>query len=675
MLADVYWRIEHDEGRIDHLVFDTPGASVNVLSRPAIAELGARLDELMANRPVGLIVRSAKKSGFIAGADIKEFTAIRDPAEGIELVRAGQIALQRLEDLPFPTVAAIHGFALGGGLELALACTYRIGTPDGRLALGLPEVRLGIHPGFGGTVRSVRLIGVRAAMQLMLQGKPFGAERALSAGLIDRTAGAEQLLAGAKELLMGRPPRRSSPVLDKLLGRRPMRSLLASRLRSSLVAKIDPSHYPAPFAIVELWRRHGAAVPGAYLAEAHSLGELMCSTSSRNLVRMFLLQDRLKGLGGKPKVDFKHLHVIGAGLMGADIAALAASRGLKVTLQEHKAASLDAALARARAFLDKRSATAEAAAEAMTRLRADVGGAGAADADVVIEAIPEDLDAKRALYADIETRLKPGALLASNTSSLTIETLAAKLADPTRLVGMHFFNPATQMQLVEIVQGERTQPQIALNAMAFARKLDKLPLPCRSAPGFVVNRVLLPYINEALFACEEGIPPDTIDAVGTAFGMPVGPIELADRIGLDVALQVGGVIARAFGRRVPANLARLVDQGKFGRKSGQGFYSWRNDKPLRLANAMPGSPPDLEDRLILPMLNAAAAVLREGIVADAELLDAGVVFATGFAPFRGGPLRYAADRGIDGVRRRLAQLAEIYGARFAPDPYWHTLAM
>jgi len=294
-------------------------------------------------------------------------------------------------------------------------------------------------------------------------------------------------------------------------------------------------------------------------------------------------------------------------------------------------------------------------------------------ADVVIEAIFENIEAKRALYAELEPRLRSNAILATNTSSIKIETLAEKLADPSRLVGIHFFNPVAQMQLVEIVQGSGTQPTVLQSALQFTRRLDKLPLPCKSAPGFVVNRILMPYINEAIFALEDGIPAAVIDRAGKQFGMPMGPIELADVVGLDVALHVGRVLAEAFHRTVPDILVRLVEQKKLGRKSGEGFYKWADGKPLRPLPQHFDAPADLEDRLMLPMLNEAVACLREGVVEDADLLDAGTIFATGFAPFRGGPLQYAKIRGVADVTARLSDLAKRYGERFRPDPGWNRL--
>lgn len=668
------WRLELDAERIAWLTCDAPGTSTNVLSAAMLRDLATALDLLSEMRPAGLVVSSAKANGFVAGADIKEFLNIRNPQDGYALVRAGQTVLDRLEHLPCPSVAAVHGFALGGGLELALACRYRIGADDAKLSLGLPEVLLGIHPGFGGTVRTVRLMGVRPAMELMLKGKPFKGARALEVGLLDELVAPAQLKARAKRLVLQPPAIKNAPFVEKLLNLDAVRPFVARKAAASLREKVPREHYPAPYAILELWQHYGAAGAASYEAEARSIGALMCTPTSRNLVRVFLLQDRLKGLGGKAQIDFRHVHVIGAGVMGGDIAAWAALRGLSVTLQDRSEALIQPALARARAYFDKRLNAPGAAAEAFARMRMDVAGGGVTDADVIIEAIVENADAKRALYAQIEPHLKPNAVFATNTSSLKIETLTEGLKDPGRLVGIHFFNPVAQMQLVEIVQGHATRPEVARVAASFARKLDKLPLPCKSAPGFVVNRILMPYINEALFALGDGIPAADIDHAATHFGMPMGPIELADVIGLDVALHVGRVLAEAFRRPVPEALIKLVGQGKVGRKSGEGFYVWRDGKPERMPAPNAEIPPDLEDRLLLPMLNEAAACLREGVIGDADLLDAGAIFGTGFAPFRGGPLRYAKDRGLDKITLRLSELERRFGERFRPDAGWRTLS-
>jgi 3-hydroxyacyl-CoA dehydrogenase / enoyl-CoA hydratase / 3-hydroxybutyryl-CoA epimerase len=667
------WTLDIDADRIASLVCDSPDTSTNVLSGPVLRELSARLTHIATMAPAGLVIRSAKPGGFIAGADIKEFLAIHSPEQGYELVRAGQAVLQQLEDLPCVSVAALHGYVLGGGLELALACTYRVAADEITLSLGLPEVMLGIHPGFGGTVRAVQLIGARPALDLMLKGKPYKGSRALAVGLIDELVPSSQLIESAKARLLRAPPRATAPFVEKLLNSKALRPFIARQAASSLRNHVRRDQYPAPYAILDLWQRCGATGARSYVAEARSISELMCTPTSRNLVRVFLLQDRLKGLGGKSTAEFRHVHVIGAGVMGGDIAAWSAYRGMTVTLQDRTAELIRPALERAKDFIDKRLKDPAASAAVLARLRADVEGAGVRDADVVIEAIYENLDAKRALYAELEPKLKPSAILATNTSSLKIETLSEQLLDPSRLVGIHFFNPVSQLQLVEIVRGNQTQAQVAQDSLKFTRRLDKLPLPCKSAPGFVINRILTPYVNEALFAFESGIPAAVIDRVAKNFGMPMGPIELTDVVGLDVSLHVGRVLAEALGRAVPDILTKLVGQKKYGRKSGEGFYVWLDGKPQRNDSTQFLVPEDLEDRLILPLLNEAVACLREGVIEDGDLLDAGVIFATGFAPFRGGPLNYAKARGIAAVTSRLEELAKRYGERFRPDPGWREL--
>ena len=389
-------------------------------------------------------------------------------------------------------------------------------------------------------------------------------------------------------------------------------------------------------------------------------------------MRVFLLQDRLKSAGGRSGADIRHVHVVGAGVMGGDIAAWSALRGFTVTLQDRAMELVEPALARARELFGKRLRDPAQISAARGRLAADVAGDAVARADVVIEAIFESLEAKQELYARIEPRMKPGALLATNTSSLMLEPLAAKLARPERLVGLHFFNPVPQMPLVEIVHAERTDPAVVEAATGFARRIDKLPLPCRSAPGFMVNRVLTPYMHEAMLAAQEGVPLPVIDAAAVAFGMPMGPIELIDVVGLDVAAHVGEIIARGLGRQgvEVRRLRELLAAEKLGRKSGEGFYVWRDGKAVKPAGAAAVAPPDLIDRLILILVNECAACLRERIVEDADLVDAAVVFGAGFAPFRGGPLRYARSRGVAAVVARLKELTARYGERFQPDPGW-----
>ena len=668
-----HWKLETDAEGVAFLTLDKAGSSANTLSSEVLHELDARLAEIEAARPRAVVVASAKPSGFVAGADIKEFTALRTPEQAYTLIRAGQVVLDRLAALPCPTVAAINGFALGGGLEVALACRYRVASDSNKVSLGLPEVQLGIHPGFGGTVRSVQLVGVRAAMQLMLTGKAVKGSRAVQLGLVDRIAPAAELLAQAKRHALAPPPPRRAGLFDSLLGLGFARPMVARSLRKQVAGRARREHYPAPYAIIDLWEKYGARGREAYEAEARSIAELMCSQTARNLVRVFLLQDRLKSLGGRPTQELKHVHVVGAGVMGGDIAAWCVLRGLSVTLQDREEKYVKPALERASAFFAKRLPDPAAAREAQGRLLMDLSGDGVSRADVVIEAIYENADAKRELYARLEPRLKPGAILATNTSSIMLEVLGERLADPGRLVGLHFFNPVAKMPLVEVIQSGLTRPEILQAGIAFTRKIDKLPLPCRSAPGFVVNRVLMPYLNEAMFVAEEGVPLASIDAAAVDFGMPMGPVELADTVGLDVCLHVGRILAESFGRPAPTQLARMVEAKQLGRKSGKGFYEWRDGKPIKPpASGQP--PPDLTDRLILPMLNESVACLRERVVEEADLLDAGVIFGTGFAPFRGGPIAYARARGIANVVRALKELEGRYGSRFAPDEGWNALS-
>jgi 3-hydroxyacyl-CoA dehydrogenase/enoyl-CoA hydratase/3-hydroxybutyryl-CoA epimerase len=666
------WSIEVDADGIAWLGINCPGSGANTLGREVMAELDSRLAEIEQIRPQGVVVWSAKDSGFIAGADIGEFSGLTDSGTAYELVRAGQQVLERLASLPCPTVAAIHGFALGGGLELALACRHRIAASEG-VTLGLPEVMLGIHPGFGGTVRAPALIGGPAALDMMLTGRNLRADRALRLGLVDRLVPREQLKAAAGRLALS-PPRSRRPSLWLRLLRLPvLRSLVASKARKQVAGRVRIEHYPAPYSIITLWERYGARGRDAYEAEARSIAQLFLTPTSRNLVRVFFLQNRLKALGGKRARRFGAVHITGAGVMGGDIAAWCAYRGLKVTLQDREQGLVEPALRRAGEFFARRCRQTGQAEECLARLQADVAGNGVASADLVIEAIFENAEAKRQLYARLEPALRPDALLATNTSSIRLEDLAGGLADPGRLVGLHFFNPVAKMMLVEVIRGPATREQVFEEALAFVRQLDKLPLPCRSAPGFVVNRVLMPYMTEAMFAAASGVPLEVIDEVALEFGMPMGPVELADTVGLDVAMHVGRILAASFGRDAPGGVQALVDAGHLGRKTGRGYYPWRDGKPVK-ARVAERPPADLQDRLVLQFVNESVACLRDAVVEDADLLDAGMIFGAGFAPFRGGPIRYARERGVEDIVARLRDFEGRYGPRFRPDDGWFTLA-
>jgi 3-hydroxyacyl-CoA dehydrogenase / enoyl-CoA hydratase / 3-hydroxybutyryl-CoA epimerase len=666
-----HWHLKTDADGVAWLTLDKAGASANSLSREVMEELNAALAKLESALPKALIITSAKR-GFIAGADIKEFVGIDTPEQAYQLIREGQRVLDRLAAMKCVSVAAINGFALGGGLELALACRYRVVSDDASVTLGFPEVQLGLHPGFGGTVRSVQLAGPIAAMDLMLTGRSIRAQRALELGLIDRLAPAGQLEAIAKQMALSPPAVRTASFKDRVLNSALVRPILAGKMRAQVGKRARREHYPAPYALIDLWQRYGASGARAYEAEARSMAQLLCTPTSRNLVRVFFLQDRLKSAGKAAGEKPQHVHVVGAGVMGGDIASWCAARGLTVTLQDRASEYVAPAIERARKFFEKRYPELPKREEAMARLTGDVEGRGVQRADVVIEAIFENLEAKRELYARLEPQMKPNAVLATNTSSIVLEQLAEKLARPERLIGLHFFNPVARMPLVEVIHADRTDHHNVQAGLAFARQIDKLAIACRSSPGFLVNRVLMPYLSEAVRAAEEGIALALIDRAAEDFGMPMGPIELADVVGLDVVMSVGKVFFQS-GAAVPAVLSSRYEQKKFGKKTGEGFYLWREDKPQKPSSAGQQPPADLQDRLMLALVNEAVAVLRERIVEDADLVDAGVIFGTGFAPFRGGPLQYARERGTDAILARLQELKRKYGERFAPDAGWQLL--
>lgn len=668
-----HWRQSTDNDGIAWLCIDKADGSANVLSGPVLRELAEILKPLQDAPPRGVVVHSGKSNGFIMGADINEFTTIKNADEAYELIRLGQQVLQMLEDLPCPTVAVINGFALGGGLELAMACDYRLALQNDRPVIGLPEVQLGIHPGFGGTVRAVQIAGVRAAMALMLTGKSITVEKARRQGLVDRIAAVDNWKQAAREIVAARAPRSTAPLLDKLLNLAPLRPLLARVLKKQVAAKARRDHYPAPYAIIALWQRFGASPARGYEAEARSIAELMCGPTSRNLVRVFFLQNRLKGQGGKSGSKIERVHVVGAGVMGGDIAAWCALRGLTVSLQDREMKYVEPALARADKLFRKKTRSDADYEAARGRLRADIEGSHVAEADLVIEAIFENLEAKQELYAKLEADMREDAVLATNTSSIRLEELRTQLRAPKRFIGLHFFNPVAQLPLVEIVHCEDTEDSVMDTAFGFVKKIGKSPLACRSAPGFVVNRLLTPYMMEAMHIANDGVALADIDRAAEDFGMPMGPVELVDSVGLDVALNVSKVLGAAFDRPVPQELEEMVDAGKLGRKSGQGFYRWEDGKAQKPAGNG-AVPDDLEDRLMLPLVNEAVAVLDAGVVADADLLDAGVIFGTGFAPFRGGPLQYARDRGIADVIASLKRLQDRHGERFAPHAGWQKLS-
>jgi 3-hydroxyacyl-CoA dehydrogenase/enoyl-CoA hydratase/3-hydroxybutyryl-CoA epimerase len=669
------WRIETDNDGIVWLCIDKGDASANVLSSEVLEEFADIIASYEKDPPRGLVIHSGKSNGFIMGADIKEFTHIDSVEKAYELIRLGQHVMTRVEYLRCPTVAAINGFALGGGLELAMACDYRLVLQNKKPILGLPEVQLGIHPGFGGTVRAVQIMGVRAAMQLMLTGKPITASKAIRQGLIDRIAAPDNWRQAAKELIASQKPKARAPILDRIMNLAPVRPIVVNMLLKQVRKRARKDHYPAPFAIIDLWAKFAASPRTGYEAEARSMAELLIGPTSRNLVRVFFLQNRLKSQGGKPAQKISRVHVVGAGVMGGDIAAWCALRGMNVTLQDREMKYIDPALERASKFFKKKVRDPDDRKDISARLNPDVKGLGIADSDLIIEAIFEDIDAKQELYRNTEPSMKPGAILATNTSSIRLEDLRTVLHQPERFIGLHFFNPVAILPLVEVIKCADTEQEVLDAGFDFVKAIRKYPLECTSSPGFVVNRLLAPYMAEAMHLAESGVALKDIDQAAENFGMPMGPVELVDSVGIDVALNVSQVLGKAFNRPVPERLITMVENNQLGRKSGQGFYRWEDGKAIKNSNDAQQTvlPDDLQDRLMLPMVNEAVACLHEGVVGDADLLDAGVIFGTGFAPFRGGPLHYARQRGIAEVQAVLTELADKYGERFLPREGWSEL--
>ncbi|WP_425906904.1 3-hydroxyacyl-CoA dehydrogenase NAD-binding domain-containing protein [Nitrobacter sp. TKz-YC02] len=666
------FKLTRDSDGVAWVLFDRADSSANTLSSDVMEELGAIVAALENHPPAGVVLRSAKTSGFIAGADVNEFRGAADPgAVETTLSRADGI-IGRLEALKIPTVAVIHGFCLGGGLEVALACRTRIAIDNARF--GFPEVMLGLHPGLGGTVRFTRLVNPMQAMTLMLTGKTIDARKAKSLGLVDAVTQERHVRNAVKDVMAGRLKRGRPSVLNQLLNLGPVRGFLAKRMRQEAAKAAPQEHYPAPYALIDLWERHGGSRTAMLAAEKRSFAELMVTSTAQNLIRVFFLREEMKKLAAGDNV-VKHLHVIGAGAMGGDIAAWCAHQNIRVTLADMKPEPIAAAIRRAADLYSKIVRKRTGIRDTLDRLIPDLVGEGVRHADLIIEAVSEKLELKQKVYAAIEPRMKPGAILATNTSSIPLQELRTTLQRPERLVGLHFFNPVSRLQLVEVVSHETADPQVLKQAMAFVGAIDRLPLPVQSSSGFLVNRALTPYMLEAMVMLDEKIDKTVIDAAAEKFGMPVGPIELADQVGLDICLAVGDELRAKFGEALPQPpdwLRKKVAKGELGRKTGQGFYTWREGKAEKGDAGNSQVRPELIDRLMLPISNVCVACLREGIVDDPDLVDGAMIFGTGYAPFRGGPLKYARTRGPENVAANLRELAAKYGARFAPDPGWDT---
>jgi 3-hydroxyacyl-CoA dehydrogenase/enoyl-CoA hydratase/3-hydroxybutyryl-CoA epimerase len=666
-----HWQTHDDDGLVT-LTLDRADSSVNAICRAVLDELEQIVERLAIDMPLGVIIHSAKSSGFAVGADIHEFVEFAKQDSVRENIEHGQRVYEALARLPCPTVAAVHGACMGGGTELILACRQRIAADDEKTRIGLPEVMLGIHPGWGGTARLPRLIGATEAMPMMLTGKPLSARRALSLGVVDAVARPQELLAEAR-ILLRRAPARPFARRAKAWASNTWlaRQILAPVMLKQTAAKVRKEHYPAPFALIDVWKRGGGNIQQRLKLEARSVAKLAQTPTAQNLIRIFFLQEQLKNQGSGFDPAIKHVHVVGAGVMGGDIAAWAAFKGFDVTLQDREMKYIQPALDRARKLYEKKLKTAEKVDAAKRRLRADVEGKGVASADLAIEAIYENAEAKESLYAAIEPQFQADQILASNTSSIPLDELRSKLAAPQRFLGLHFFNPVAQMPLVEVVRHDKLDPAIERRALAFCKAIGKLPVAVKGTPGFLVNRILMPYLLEAMRLYSEGVPGPVLDREARKFGMPMGPIELADTVGLDVCASVGKELAPFLGLELPPGMDDTLESGKRGKKDGQGFYIWQDGKPQKPeVDKEYVTPPDLQDRMILLMINEAIACLADGVVDDADLLDAGVIFGTGFAPFRGGPIQYVRSEGADTLKSKLQELAQRYGDRFTPKSGW-----
>lgn len=653
------WRFSVDQDGIAWAIFDREGASANALGARPLEELSLIVSEVergAQDRSIrGLVLLSGKEKGFIVGADINEFDGFTTEHDVVDKLKIVTSLFDRIERLPVPAVAGIHGVCVGGGLELALACHYRIATRDDATRVGFPEVKLGIFPGWHGTVRSIRLAGPLAAMQAMLTGSMIRASSARAMGLIDElVASRGSLRWAARKAVLQKRRAKEAGFAKRLLTKWPMRMLIAMKMRDATKKKIRPDHYPAPFRLIELFELHGGDYEGMKAAETRFFAPLLVSDTSRNLRRVFKLSELLKSQAPKESAWRPlRVHVIGAGTMGADIAGWCVASGMEVTLQDLSAEQIEKGIKAQGKLLARKFRTKALRNAAKARLIADPTGAGVARADVIIEAIVERLDIKQKLFADLEGRIKPDAVLATNTSSLKLEDIAAPLSDPGRLIGIHFFNPVAQMPLVEIVKGEQSRETEVRKGCSFVTAIGKFPLVAKSVPGFLVNRVLAPYMMAAMARLEKGEPKEKIDAAARAFGMPMGPIELADAVGLDVCAHVGRILGIS---PEGSLLQSLVDTGKVGKKAGEGFYVWKNGKPEKSETTYPQ--PDLERLgrdLVEPILAEAQRALDERVVETADLVDAGLIFGTGFAPFRGGPLHFKASEGASNPALKAAE--------------------
>ncbi len=675
--------LRHDDG-LYQVTFDKPGSTANVFDQKTMQELGEIVDRIAADGTAkGVLFDSAKPSIFVAGADISEFDENLGEDEIRTLVRRGQRVFSKIAALDIPTFAAIHGAALGGGCELALACDQRFASDDRSTKIGLPEVMLGILPAWGGTTRLPRLLGLPSALGMILAGKTWPARKAQKAGLVDRIVPREHMLRIARESLGKEAPRRKG---HRLTNNRLAASLIARKARSGVLSKTG-GHYPAPLAALDVAVRGlSLDIERSLELEVEAILDLVRGPVSRNLVRVFMLQERAKRLRieeGIEPTSPRWIAVIGAGVMGAGIVQWSAARGHQVVMQDINEQAVAAGLALTNKLTrnaeKRRIFTRVEAQRVRDRIHPTSRTDGLQMADLVVEAAAEKLEVKHAIFESLESRTRSDAILATNTSSLSIDAIAARMQHPERFLGLHFFNPVHKMQLVEVVVGARTSKRVLHDAVSWVQKIGKLPVVVKDSPGFLVNRILLPYLIEAGLLFSEGAPIEDLDRAMKSFGMPMGPMRLIDEVGLDVAQHAAAGMESIFDGRIPqpAIIYTMVERGFLGRKSGAGFYTYEDgssgkevhreaadfvkDGPARHLDAE-----TLSTRMVLPMINEAARCLEEGLVEAPEDVDLAMVMGTGFAPFRGGPLRWADSLSLAEVVSQMQRLAKEVDQRFAP---------
>jgi len=642
------WGVEYDMDNVCWLTLDRAEASTNSLSQEVLTELEDIVSKLEGNHPRGMVLQSGKPGSFIVGADVREFDQVSSVEEAEGFIRKVHALFDRIEALPFPTAVTIDGFCLGGGLELALCFDYRIACNNDRTRLGFPEIKLGIYPGFGGSARTVRQVGGLKAMPLMLSTRMLRPGPARAMGLVDKLVGPHSSMRWAARKAVLKGYRSKGPgVLAKLSNKGPVRKFLAGQMHKQTAAKAKPAHYPAPFELIDAWEQHGDSLDGMLNEEAVRVARLINGDASRGLRHVFWLMDGMKSRGKGSNFKARRVHVVGAGVMGGDIAAWCVLQGMEVTLQDREMKYIEPALARAGKLFKKRLKTPDRVAGAKSRMIADVEGAGIARADVIVEAIFENLEAKQELFRRLEAEARPDAILASNTSAIPLRDIASVMKQPERLIGLHFFNPVAKMPLVEVIYEENTASAEIERGAAFANSINRFPLMVKSSPGFLVNRVLGQYMRKAFkIHLERSVPKEAIDKAAEKFGMPMGPVELADTVGLDVGLNVLTTLGGEDAANEAAMLKSLVDQGKLGKKSGAGFYTWEKGRAKKDSSAAEGTNLDsLAEELMQPYFEECKACLADGIVENADAVDAGMVFGTGFAPFRGGPMFYLDQRG------------------------------